>query len=322
MPTPPPVPAPVLRPVLRVEALVAQLRNEFRARYGLDASELAVDDGGDATPRITGTVVTRKQRDRLEAALREDGLDATLDVDVLEALPVDDPRLPLRLRFPAGRQAVPMLRGAHDDRLVSEWLPIDGLARVLVDAEPRTLIQLRDGTLGWVASGDVPEPYAATEPAMGAAAPFVTALARGERIAITHGALDELLGEAEELADRAEPYRLGGRNPDTGVDCSALIQVLIWQATRRWLPRHSADQRRCGERVALADVAPGDLLFVRARKQSWSHVGILVDADRVVHACRLDGEVRVESLRSFLSRYQFSAARRILRIAPVQRASG
>jgi hypothetical protein len=322
LPTPPPVPQPVPTPVPTVEELVAQLRSEFQTRYGLDASDITVQDGGDAGPRIRGTVVTRKQRERLEVALREAGLDVALEVEVLEALPADDPRLPLRLRFPAGRQAVPMHRGAHDDRLVSEWLPIDGVARVIVDAEPRTLIQLRDGTLGWVASGEVPEPYTATEPAQGASVPFVTALARGERIAITHGALDELLGEAEELADGGEPYRLGGRNTDTGVDCSALIQVLIWQATRRWLPRHSADQRRCGERVALDAVAAGDLLFVRAREQGWSHVGLLVDADRVVHACRLDGEVRVESVRSFLARYQFSAARRVLRVGPVPRAAG
>lgn len=71
------------------------------------------------------------------------------------------------------------------------------------------------------------------------------------------------------------PYLWGGRS-QAGVDCSSLVQLAA-AAAGIALPRDSDMQAGCGSAVTGAR-ARGDLVFWRG------HVGILLDADTLLHA--------------------------------------
>jgi len=75
------------------------------------------------------------------------------------------------------------------------------------------------------------------------------------------------------------PYIWGGRS-GAGLDCSALVQLSMLFAGYRDVPRDS-DQQRAGVGEALPPDAPrqrGDLAFFPG------HVGIMLDAEMMVHA--------------------------------------
>jgi len=69
------------------------------------------------------------------------------------------------------------------------------------------------------------------------------------------------------------PYRWGGSNPATGLDCSGYTQLVFRQVGIN-LPRVSRDQARVGRTVnGIANARPGDLVFY-ARSGVIHHVGI------------------------------------------------
>ncbi len=58
------------------------------------------------------------------------------------------------------------------------------------------------------------------------------------------------------------PYRWGGSDPATGLDCSGLVQWAYRRAGVE-LPRTTAEQINAGVTVAVSDLRPGDLIFTR-----------------------------------------------------------
>lgn len=92
--------------------------------------------------------------------------------------------------------------------------------------------------------------------------------------------LEALESDPVAVAERmlGMPYRWGGRGGD-GVDCSGLVQRAL-EFVGRAVPRDSDMQRdELGE--TLAEDAPlrrGDLIFFPG------HVGLMVDAERLLHA--------------------------------------
>jgi len=279
------------------------VRAGFTSTYGVDLSDLSVVDGA-----LRGNVLTRKQLSTLQ---REFGTEATSGVTVLELARSDDARVAGRVRAKSTPQRLRPAPG--DTGLCTEWLERDGAARVLGSSAGWLCVQLVDGTLGWLERDEADEvaPDGATA---GAAGPFVQALGEGQLIDADRPTLERLRRDLLSKADSRLEYRLGGRDPDSAVDCSSLIQLAIHEQTGVWLPRHTSDQRRRGDRVARRDLASDDLLFVRALEKRWMHVGYVVADDEVVHACRLDRRVRRESIESFLSRYRFVGARRLFRL--------
>lgn len=90
------------------------------------------------------------------------------------------------------------------------------------------------------------------------------------------------------------PYRWGGTNPATGLDCSGFVQRAFADLGVP-LPRVSVDQARQGTKVAsLAEAQPGDLVF---RRGSPNHIGIYLGDGRFVHAPRTGDVVKVAPLR-------------------------
>jgi hypothetical protein len=110
--------------------------------------------------------------------------------------------------------------------------------------------------------------------------------------------IDEPEGDWTAVAERliGQPYRWGGRG-DGGIDCSGLVQIALALAGRD-APRDS-DQQRDALGVELGNGEPlkrGDLVFFPG------HVGIMVDAARMVHANAWWMAVMVEPLTEIEAR--------------------
>jgi len=89
------------------------------------------------------------------------------------------------------------------------------------------------------------------------------------------------------------PYRWGGEDPSTGMDCSGLVQY-VYGSLGVDLPRVAADQSRAGVKVASLDQArPGDLVFFGTPAQ---HVGIYVGDGKMIDAPRAGRTVGVHKL--------------------------
>jgi cell wall-associated NlpC family hydrolase len=106
-------------------------------------------------------------------------------------------------------------------------------------------------------------------------------------------------------------YTFGGRNPDTGFDCSGLVRYVFNHVTGRSLPHNSFDMARMGTRVEKAALEPGDLVFFNTRGRRYSHVGIYVGDGRFIHAPSAGGRVHIVNMadRYWVSR--FNGARRL-----------
>ena len=128
-----------------------------------------------------------------------------------------------------------------------------------------------------------------------------TGAARSERMI-------ELLVSALSLV--GTPYKNGGENPETGVDCSGFVRYVFRSALGLALPRSAADIGRVGENVDRADLQAGDLVFYNTLGKAHSHVGIYLGDGRFIHAPSSRGAVRVESMSVPYWARRFDGARR------------
>ncbi|EIL88699.1 cell wall-associated hydrolase [Rhodanobacter fulvus Jip2] len=109
-------------------------------------------------------------------------------------------------------------------------------------------------------------------------------------------------GEANDVLFRAiglvgTPYRWGGNTPDSGFDCSGLVDYIYRAATGISLPRTShAMSTMQGRKVnRMTQLASGDLVFFDIGG-AISHVGVYVGKGRFVHAPNSGGTVRLDDL--------------------------
>lgn len=104
-------------------------------------------------------------------------------------------------------------------------------------------------------------------------------------------------------------YRFGGKNPDSGLDCSGMVTYVFDKAAGLRLAGSAADIARKGRPVATDRLRPGDLVFFNTRNQPYSHVGIYIGGDRFVHAPNNNGRVRTDKLSSGWFAGRFEEAR-------------
>lgn len=100
------------------------------------------------------------------------------------------------------------------------------------------------------------------------------------------------------------PYKWGGNSPQSGFDCSGLMQYIFKQIGVS-LPRTAAQQQQAGNSVPLNEVRAGDLMFVG---NPAHHVVLCIGGGKCLEAPHTGATVRV---RSF-SPGEFSSATRIL----------
>jgi cell wall-associated NlpC family hydrolase len=125
-------------------------------------------------------------------------------------------------------------------------------------------------------------------------------------------------GTANDILFRAiglvgTPYRWGGNTPDSGFDCSGLVDYIYRTEAAIKLPRTSRAMAAVdGEKIRrMAQLASGDLVFF-AIGGAISHVGVYVGKGRFVHAPDSGGTVRLDNLDGPYWRSHFAYGNRLL----------
>lgn len=108
------------------------------------------------------------------------------------------------------------------------------------------------------------------------------------------------------------PYKMGGRRPETGLDCSGLVRYVYKQTQDIDLPHNARDLSQVGEPVEPSELRPGDLVFFNTLGRPFSHVGIYKGDGKFVHASsRRDRKVTVSDMGNRYWATRFDGARRI-----------
>lgn len=113
----------------------------------------------------------------------------------------------------------------------------------------------------------------------------------------------ETTGAGHPVIDAAKrylgvPYRWGGTDPATGLDCSGFIQRAFADLGVR-IPRVSKDQSRAGVAVpSMAQARPGDLVYWNGQGGRPNHIGIYLGDGKMMHAPRTGDVVKVADVRS------------------------
>lgn len=121
---------------------------------------------------------------------------------------------------------------------------------------------------------------------------------------------DELLFHAFSLV--GTPYRYGGSSPDTGFDCSGLINYVYRESAGVALPRTTAGLSALPGTTSVKALKPGDLVLFATRGKRVDHVGIYVGDGRFLHAPSTGGRVRVDDLQANYWQRAYASARRVL----------
>ena len=105
-----------------------------------------------------------------------------------------------------------------------------------------------------------------------------------------HSLRDLIIGYA--LMYYNTPYLWGGRSP-YGIDCSGLSQI-VYRMAGIDLPRDASQQVTLGQNYSfLEEAMPGDLAFFGDETGAITHVGIIWEQNRIIHA---SGRVRVDKI--------------------------
>lgn len=88
------------------------------------------------------------------------------------------------------------------------------------------------------------------------------------------------------------PYRWGGRSP-LGIDCSGFTQI-VFKLCGKIIPRDASQQANCGQNISfIQEAQAGDLAFFGDSDDNISHVGIILENSKIIHA---SGRVRIDKI--------------------------
>src|SRR3569623_502282 len=108
------------------------------------------------------------------------------------------------------------------------------------------------------------------------------------------------------------PYRWGGNTPESGFDCSGLVDYIYRNAADILLPHSSRSMAQMdGRKVRhMTVLASGDLVFFDIGGDI-SHVGVYVGKGRFVHAPNSGGTVRLDAIAGPYWRDHFAFGKRL-----------
>lgn len=104
-------------------------------------------------------------------------------------------------------------------------------------------------------------------------------------------------------------YNYGGNHPNSGFDCSGLVQYSYKLAGLN-VPRNTKYQFRNTRHVSRNRLRRGDLLFFNQQGKRFSHVGIYIGKDRFVHAPSSGKHVKISTLKNRYWKRHLSSTRR------------
>tara|TARA_B100001113_G_scaffold53103_1_gene39087 strand:+ start:6060 stop:6821 length:762 start_codon:yes stop_codon:yes gene_type:complete len=87
------------------------------------------------------------------------------------------------------------------------------------------------------------------------------------------------------------PYLWGGRTP-FGIDCSGFTQI-IYRLQGIKIPRDAYQQINLGQEINLDNYEEGDLAFFENKSGKITHVGLILENNKIIHA---SGQVRIDKL--------------------------
>jgi cell wall-associated NlpC family hydrolase len=113
--------------------------------------------------------------------------------------------------------------------------------------------------------------------------------------ATSAGAANDVLFRAMALV--GTPYKWGGNTPESGFDCSGLVDYIYRHAADILLPHSSREMATMSGRkvTRMAELASGDLVFF-GNRSGIDHVGVYVGKGRFVHAPNSGGTVRLDDI--------------------------
>lgn len=123
---------------------------------------------------------------------------------------------------------------------------------------------------------------------------------------------DSSAGEAiiMAMAQLGVAYQRGGSSLSSGFDCSGLTSY-VYKKADITLPRTARDQYAFTERVAKANLKPGDLLFFKIRSRKIDHVAIYVGDNTFIHAPKPGERVTYAKLNDAYWRKHYVGAGRV-----------
>jgi cell wall-associated NlpC family hydrolase len=107
-------------------------------------------------------------------------------------------------------------------------------------------------------------------------------------------------------------YKYGGKSPETGLDCSGFVSHVYQQAAGLILPHNARAISMFGQKIAISELQPGDLVFFNTMRHTYSHVGIYLGENKFVHASVTGRGVEVVDMKENYWVKRFNGARRVV----------
>ena len=157
---------------------------------------------------------------------------------------------------------------------------------MVAHAEPEVIQEAPVSTVLEVAAEEVADEDNGPAPEIQAAKKLEEELAAAEEAAAR--AAEEAASARQNLVDYAlqfvgGPYRAGGNDPHTGVDCSGFVRYVMQHGAGISMNRSSGSQATQGHAVNSRQMQPGDLLFYSGGS-GINHVAMYIGDGKIVHA--------------------------------------
>ena len=157
---------------------------------------------------------------------------------------------------------------------------------MVAHAEPEVIQEAPVSTVLEVATEEDSDEDNGPAPEIQAAKKLEEELAAAEEAAAK--AAEEAASARQNLVDYAlqfvgGPYRAGGNDPRTGVDCSGFVRYVMQHGAGISMNRSSGSQATQGHAVNSSQMQPGDLLFYSGGS-GINHVAMYIGDGKIVHA--------------------------------------